>query len=240
MTAFSGRRYGTFTDRAAAERYLSTIKDPEKRAKTRAGLGLDEQAPETAMQALQRIAGQTTPPQPAPELWHQRNPNGTPTIPSDALTHVSWDLCKEGHKDEGLVPAIQLSLPYPPSVNHYYRSVVKSKKWGSSNPKDYFVTVLISKDGREYHKAVQAAVRQQGSPKTPIGARLLLFIDIHPTNKARIDIDNRVKAVQDALTKAGVWADDCLIDKLIVERKEPRPGGACTVRIVPIMDGRLI
>lgn len=240
MTAFSGRRYGTFSDRAAAERYLSTIKDPEKRAKTRAGLGLDEQAPETAMQALQRIAGQSTPPQPAPEPWHQRNPNGTPTIPRDALSYVSWDLCKEGQKDEGLVPAIQLSLPYPPSVNSYWKPSIIPLRKGAKSIKDFRPTVYVSKEGKAFRAAVKRAIWAYGNPKAPIGARLSVKVEIHPPDKRLRDIDNITKSLLDALTHAGFWADDVLIDELLLCRRNPVESGKVIVTIKPLMEGRLL
>ena len=39
---------------------------------------------------------------------------------------------------------------------------------------------------------------------------------IHPPDKRRRDIDNICKTLWDALTKAGLWADDRLIKNLIV------------------------
>lgn len=259
MATFSGRRYGTFATRQAAERYVSNIKDPAAREKTRRDLGLDEPAPESTYEFLTRMAEgnpvreakvallkkaerfqSATSEAEVEGPWPQRIPNGMPTVPADVIKFVQWDLVQEGQKDQGLVGAIQLTLPYPPSVNHYYRSLVRCKKPGSTDLKDYYVQVLISQEGRTYRRLVQQAIQQYGNPKTPTGARLVLFIDIHPKNGAKIDIDNRVKAVQDAITKAGVWADDSLIDKLIVERKQPMPGGLCVVKIVPLMEGRLL
>ena len=105
-----------------------------------------------------------------------------------------------------------LQLPFPPSVNHYYRSV---------NGR-----ALISKKGREYKKEVYLLARCNRWAKH-IGGRLNVRVVLHPPTKARMDIDNRIKALLDAMQAAGVFLDDSQIDLLVVERGQvQRPGMA--------------
>jgi len=89
----------------------------------------------------------------------------------------------------------KLELPFPPSLNTYYRHVMMNRK----------LRVLISAKGRVYRSMVRLAVR-----KPPmIAGDLHISVVLHPPCKRRRDLDNfDGKALWDALTKAGVWNDD--------------------------------
>lgn len=89
---------------------------------------------------------------------------------------------------------LSFSIPFPPSVNHYYRRV------GSKT--------LISKRGREYHHHVQAAVWLSNSIPTAQTGPLSVDITACPPDKRKRDLDNLLKATLDSLTRAGVWIDD--------------------------------
>lgn len=120
--------------------------------------------------------------------------------------------------------ALRLPLPFPPSVNHYYRHVGNK--------------VLISKDGREYRKRVGDAVRREpdwptGSPVMLINERLAVTLSVYPPDKRRRDLDNIQKPLLDALQHAGVYADDSQIDWLLTRRHETKPGGIVLVDILP-------
>ena len=111
---------------------------------------------------------------------------------------------------------VTLALPWPPSVNHYYRHV---------GPR-----VLISKDGRRYREAVEAVARRAGNPTfaEPVEAAL----DLHPPDNRRRDVDNSLKCTLDSLTYAGVYEDDSLIRKLTATMMRPEPpDGLATIRI---------
>ena len=109
---------------------------------------------------------------------------------------------------------MHIDLPWPPSVNHYWRSVPGRG-------------VLISAKGREYRQEVYARVLIQCAAKRLAG-RLRVQIAAFPPDKRRRDLDNVLKACLDALTHAGVWLDDQQIDDLRIVRGAP---GGGTVQI---------
>jgi crossover junction endodeoxyribonuclease RusA len=112
-----------------------------------------------------------------------------------------------------------LNLPLPPSVNHY---------WGQRGNRKY-----ISKAGKAFKLAIQDYVIEHNVPK--LGEkRLQMEVTLYPRDRRRQDIDNRIKALWDALANAGVYDDDSQIDILIVQRGEIRKGGGCLVLIEEI------
>ena len=124
---------------------------------------------------------------------------------------------------------LSLSLPFPPSSNTYYRSV----RFGKS------CRVLLSKRGREYREEVcdfLAKILDDASG-FPLLDRLEVHIVIHPPNRRKFDLDNRLKALCDALELAGVFENDEQIDLLIIERGEIIKGGGAEVTIQPL-EGR--
>ncbi|HDK1309235.1 TPA: RusA family crossover junction endodeoxyribonuclease, partial [Escherichia coli] len=95
---------------------------------------------------------------------------------------------------------MKLILPFPPSVNTYWRHPNKGAFAGKS---------LISEAGRKFQSAACAAIVEQlrRLPKptsAPASVEIVLF---PPDNRIR-DLDNYNKALFDALTHAGVWEDD--------------------------------
>jgi len=112
---------------------------------------------------------------------------------------------------------MELVLPFPPSVNHYYRRV---------GPR-----TLISREGRAFRKNVCALLGGSGIRKPPSGGRIALAMDAFPPDRRRRDLDNLLKCTQDSLAHAGVFEDDSQIDLLVVARHEPVKGGKITIRI---------
>ncbi len=115
-------------------------------------------------------------------------------------------------------------LPWPPSVNRYWRCVLIGK----------FARVLLSSDGRKYKRQVRN--RAVLLPKFGDMDRLSVEITLHPPNRVLIDIDNRAKAVFDALQDAGVFQSDNQIDRLEITRGERIKDGRIVVWIERIDD----
>jgi crossover junction endodeoxyribonuclease RusA len=110
---------------------------------------------------------------------------------------------------------VKLLLPYPPSMNHYWRRV---------GPR-----TLISREGRTFRRNVCALLGGNGLP--PVKGRLALCMDAFPPDRRRRDLDNLQKPLLDALDHAGIYEDDGQIDLLITRRMEPKPDGKLIVRI---------
>lgn len=112
-----------------------------------------------------------------------------------------------------------LVLPYPPSVNTYWRSNGKRR--------------FISKAGVDFSNEVQSIVYHQN--KQWFGERRLkVNIIIYPRSKRLFDLDNCLKAILDALMKAGCYADDSQVDFLHIERGVQTKGGGCEVEIIAV------
>jgi len=107
-------------------------------------------------------------------------------------------------------------LPWPPSLNRYYRSV---------NGR-----VLISREGRQYRADVQ--MRLLGSPT--IRTRCKVEIHAWPPDRRKRDLDNIQKALLDSIQHGGAIEDDALIDDLHITREDVMPGGRVVVEVTPL------
>jgi len=92
---------------------------------------------------------------------------------------------------------IQIQLPWPPSVNGYWRSVNNRQ--------------IISRRGREYREAVLAIIAGPTIFPSVGDGDLEVWEEFYPPTLRRYDLDNFRKAYRDALSHAGVWGDDSQI-----------------------------
>ncbi len=100
-----------------------------------------------------------------------------------------------------------IELPWPPSVNHYWRHTKNGH--------------YISSEGIAYRETVfYSCVKHRG--KFPDDARLSVRIEAFPPDKRKRDLDNVLKALLDALQKAHVYKDDGQIDYLAIKRNSER------------------
>ncbi|MFA1646288.1 MAG: RusA family crossover junction endodeoxyribonuclease [Enterobacteriaceae bacterium] len=118
---------------------------------------------------------------------------------------------------------MKLMLPFPPSVNTYWRAPNKGPLKGRH---------LISAKGRAYQSAACSAIvdqlRRLPKPSTaPAAVEIILF----PPDSRRRDIDNYNKALFDALTHAGVWEDDSQVKRMLVEWGPQVAGGRVEITI---------
>ncbi|MDR3431070.1 MAG: RusA family crossover junction endodeoxyribonuclease [Rouxiella aceris] len=113
---------------------------------------------------------------------------------------------------------MQLILPFPPSMNGYWRSTGKG--------------VLISARGRIFRANALAAIYQQLRCRP---SALLTELDVHlilfPPTRAKRDLDNFQKALFDGLTHAGIWKDDSQVKRMLVEWGEVTKGGKAEITI---------
>ena len=118
-------------------------------------------------------------------------------------------------------------VPFPPSSNTYYRSI----KVGNS------CRVVMSKKGREYKKTVAEIIEQMRIEDSgfknsiPVAVRLSVSVVLNAPTRRKYDLDNRTKALLDALEDAGVYLDDEQIDSLSIRRGEIQKGGCAVVVI---------
>lgn len=101
----------------------------------------------------------------------------------------------------------KLKLPFPPSVNTYWRHVGNR--------------VLVSKKGRQYQAAVGSLLHRKGI-QTHEG-ELIVDIRLIPPDRRRRDVDNSLKALLDAMQFGGAYHDDAQIVRLTVEKHQPQP-----------------
>lgn len=81
--------------------------------------------------------------------------------------------------------------------------------------------MLLSAQGREFKEHVEKAVSRYIGPY-PLKGRLAVHIMLHAPTQRKYDVDNRIKALLDAMQSAGVFEDDEQIDVLEVRRGEVR------------------
>ena len=105
---------------------------------------------------------------------------------------------------------IELTLPWPPSVNHYFG-------YGRGQ-------VYLKAKGKEYRQAVVDQIELQLDELKTITEPCKVRIEAWMPDRRTRDIDNICKALLDALTKAGVWEDDSLIDDLRIYRARDENG----------------
>ena len=112
-------------------------------------------------------------------------------------------------------PALKLTMPWPPSLNRYYRNV------GGR--------MMISRDGRLYRTRVCMELKLLRMTK--LTGRLNVRLEFYPPDKQRRDLDNLNKALLDALQHAGLYEDDSQIDRLELVRMPVRAGGQTLIEI---------
>lgn len=118
---------------------------------------------------------------------------------------------------------MKLTLPFPPSVNTYWRAPNKGPLAGRH---------LISEKGRKFRLAAFASVIEQlrRKPK-PLDGDLSVAVVLYPPDRRNRDLDNYGKALFDALTHAGIWHDDSQMKRMLVEWGPIVPEGSAEITI---------
>ncbi len=111
--------------------------------------------------------------------------------------------------------ALSLELPYPPTVNTYWRNV-RGK-------------VLLSAKARNYRRDVLNMLRFRGIA-TRTGP-LAVTIVFHAPDRKRRDLDNLPKGLLDSLKYALVYGDDSQVRELNLSFGDVVKGGRAVVTI---------
>ena len=111
--------------------------------------------------------------------------------------------------------AISFELPWPPSVNRYYRHV---------GPR-----VLISREGRRYR---MMCVSRLGGVFPKLEGKVKLTGEFYPPDARKRDLDNVLKCMIDSLVHAGLMRDDSQIKHIDVQMMSPvPPEGAVYIKL---------
>jgi len=112
----------------------------------------------------------------------------------------------------------EMTLPMPPSNNRYYRH---------ARGRTY-----LSDEGKAYKKAVATILFNSRHHEF---TSVRVEIDIHAKNNVRRDLDNFPKGIFDALTFAGAWKDDSIVDEMeIIRSYNDKNNPHIVVRIIDL------
>jgi crossover junction endodeoxyribonuclease RusA len=115
---------------------------------------------------------------------------------------------------------VTVRLPFPPSLNHYYRSAYIGGH----------VSTYISGDGKAYRNQIVEAWQ---SVRVTFDGRLAVRVVAVFPNAAQRDLDGLLKALLDSLEHAGVYRNDSQVKLLIVEQSRVEAPGWVDVTIGP-------
>jgi crossover junction endodeoxyribonuclease RusA len=115
--------------------------------------------------------------------------------------------------DEG----IDFTVSWPPSLNNYYART----RYG----------VHIKKKGKEYRELIAQDLQEQVGVLTCIDEPVFVSAILYPPTNRVWDLDNHMKALQDALTVNGFWDDDNLVAQLLLYKGEVIKGGKVKLHI---------
>lgn len=119
---------------------------------------------------------------------------------------------------------LTLTLPMPPTVNHLH-TVARGRKIKSAEARAYAELVAW--------RVVHHYLDNPGA-WTPTNERLRVLIDIHPADRRRFDLDNRLKACLDSVFACWPDADDAQVDDLRITRHAPSDDPRAVVTIEAI------
>jgi Holliday junction resolvase RusA-like endonuclease len=124
---------------------------------------------------------------------------------------------------------VHFTLPMPPSVNALYHGPTDDMVKRGVDRRAKFLTEEQRAFRRQVVDIVRVVMLRSGG--VPLAGRLSMRLRIVVANRRRMDVSNRVKAVEDALTHAKAYGDDSQIDQLIVQRVLDDVPEHCTVEL---------
>ena len=112
---------------------------------------------------------------------------------------------------------IKLNLPWPPSWNHIY-GIGKGK-------------VYKKKAAHEFAVEVRLAIAKKRGWEGFGSSRVEVDIQAYPPDRRKRDLDNIQKILLDSLQSAGIYKEDCQVDKITISRGPVVPEGMLVVDI---------
>lgn len=142
-------------------------------------------------------------------------------------------LAREGYEKQDTRPRLSrmhLRLPFPPSVNHVYRSWAVGKR----------VMVAMTPEGTAYKEAVSRTIGVYLGGYRPPDPTYSLVIWAYPPDRREHDVDNMLKVSIDAIFEA-IEANDNDIVYLQISKPSPAepPTGDPHINIVLEGEGDL-
>lgn len=123
----------------------------------------------------------------------------------------------------------EMLLPFPPSVNHYWRKVPRG--------------MIVSEEGRKYNSRVAMLTLLNGRGDQDYYVRQLAHIGDMPVrvnisaylpDRRKRDLDNLFKVLFDSFTKNKIWEDDSQvydIRAIKIPKTDAFPHGSVRVEI---------
>nr|WP_171967314.1 RusA family crossover junction endodeoxyribonuclease [Candidatus Hamiltonella defensa] len=101
---------------------------------------------------------------------------------------------------------MRIELPFPPSVNHYWVRTARR--------------VYLSEAAKRFQRltAIEVAQSSMKQGHHPFLGDVSVLLTLYLPDKRVRDVDNYPKGVLDALTKAGIWADDAQVRVMTVKK----------------------
>lgn len=112
---------------------------------------------------------------------------------------------------------VVLHLPWPPTVNSYYKVTRYGQRY-------------LDKKVRHFRDLVAESVHEQ-MPGVTLDESIYMEVYLFPPDRRKRDLDNYMKGLLDAITESGLWEDDSLIDQLHIYRGEIVKDGSVRVEL---------
>ncbi len=165
----------------------------------------------------ERWSGNLSPEVPVVQPF-KRSMSGSRPVPSLAIAGDSGSTPRDARASSAVnsVGPLTIILPFPPTLNH---SSMPDGRGGR----------YLTDEHRRFRTAVAWLVQHRRLAR--IDGRLAIHIDLYPSDNRRWDIDNRAKAVLDALQHAGLFKDDSAVDDLHIVRQIAGNEAWCAVTV---------
>lgn len=133
--------------------------------------------------------------------------------------------------------SVAFTLPWPPSVNHYWEPVSRPVRPGS---RKYRAWLILTDRAKEYRMLALNALRVQRVPLASMTGLLRINLKCYPPDERARDLDNLLKGLLDSLTHAGIIRDDSDFDQIFMKRGPVYPNGKVEILIGELPGGATV